>query len=412
MHGDINAPNVSTASPLAAVNSANIPLVVHVIYRLDTGGLENGVVNLINRIPADRFRHAIICLTTYSDFRLRLRRSDVAVFALNKPPGNSLIMLMRLWWLLRKLRPDIVHTRNLAALDATIPAALAGVQVRIHGEHGRDLADLDGNNAARQRLRRFFKPFIHRYVALSKDLENYLREKIGVPSAKIAQLYNGVDTVVFHPTSVARDPLPEAGFASTEAYVIGTVGRMQSEKDQMTLARAFVALSQMVPPSERQLRLVMIGDGPQRAPAVELLRRAGLSNLAWLPGDRNDVAEIMRGLDLFVLPSLAEGISNTILEAMATGLPVVATSVGGNPELVVDGHTGALVPPSDPNTMASAIRDYVMNPEKGKRHGSAARIRAEQCFGLDIMVKNYTDLYDQALMRDRAPLCVQPQERA
>lgn len=398
--------------PLVAVNSTNVPLVVHVIYRLDTGGLENGVVNLINRIPANRYRHAIICLTNYSDFRLRLHRSDVPVFALNKPPGNSPITLIRLWWLLRKLRPAIVHTRNLAALDATIPAALAGIPVCIHGEHGRDLPDLDGSNVARQRLRRFFKPFIHRYVALSKDLENYLREKIGVPSERISQLYNGVDTAVFKPARVAREPLPIAGFAPADAFVIGTVGRMQSEKDQLTLARAFVAVSQILLPTQRQLRLVMIGDGPLRSASADLLKQAGLGDLIWLPGDRSDVADIMRGLDLFVLPSLAEGISNTILEAMASGLPVVATAVGGNPELVLEGQTGALVPPSDPHKMALAICDYVMNPDKAKRHGSAARIRVEQCFGLDVMVKNYTDMYDQALARHHAPLRVQPQERA
>ncbi len=409
MRADISAGVVTEVSEK---NKANVPFIVHVIYRLDIGGLENGLVNLINRIPAERFRHAIICLTTYSDFHLRLRRSDVHVFALNKPPGNSPITLIKLWWLLKKLRPDIVHTRNLAALDGTLPAALARVPVRIHGEHGRDVADLDGSNVARQRLRRFFKPFVHRYVALSKELENYLLEKIGVPSDRVTQLYNGVDTVLFHPACGMRESLPIAGFAPADAFVIGTVGRMQSEKDQLTLARAFVALMQMAPGSERQLRLVMIGDGPLRAAAADLLKKAGLSDVIWLPGDRNDVAEIMRGLDLFVLPSLAEGISNTILEAMASGLPVVATSVGGNPELVMHGQTGTLVPPSDPNKMALAIHDYVLNPEKGKLQGSAARMRVEQFFGLDTMVKKYMDLYDRALERSRAPLRVQPQERA
>ncbi len=407
MRGEIKS---SAGTPVPA-DRVMAPLIAHIIYRLDTGGLENGVVNLINRIPTERFRHAIICLTTYTDFRLRLRRSDVAVFALNKPSGNSPITLIRLWWLLRKLRPDIVHTRNLAALDATIPAALAGIPVRIHGEHGRDVSDLDGNNVARQRLRRFFKPFIHRYVALSKDLERYLQEKIGVPSERVTQLYNGVDTAIFHPAYSGRETLPMAGFETPDAFVIGTVGRMQSEKDQLTLARAFVTLLRMVPRPAKQLRLVMIGDGPLRAAAVDLLRRARLSELTWIPGDRSDVPQIMRGLDLFVLPSLTEGISNTILEAMASGLPVVATSVGGNPELVVNGHTGVLVPPADPGKMALAIHDYVMDPAKGKCHGSAARFRVEQYFGLDVMVKNYMDMYDKALERDCAPLRVQPRER-
>lgn len=404
--------STSADVPVADVNETNIPLIVHVIYRLAIGGLENGVVNLINRIPPERYRHAIICLTTYSDFRLRLHRNDVPVFALNKPVGNSPITLIRLWWLLRKLRPDIVHTRNLGALDATIPAALAGINVRIHGEHGRDMADLDGGNAARQRLRRFFRLFVHRYVALSKDLERYLLEKIGVPFEKVTQLYNGVDTVIFHPAHGAREPLPIANFASADAFVIGTVGRMQSEKDQLTLARAFVTLVQMMPGSPRPLRLVMIGDGPLRTAAIDIFKQSGLGDVVWLPGNRSDVAEVMRGLDLFVLPSLAEGISNTILEAMASGLPVVATSVGGNPELVIHGETGMLVPPSDPDKLALAIRDYALNPDKGKYQGMAARSRAENYFGLEIMVKNYMDLYDRSLELGRARFRVQPQKRA
>src|SRR5688572_9277974 len=134
------------------------PLIAHVIFRLDTGGLENGLINLINRMPAARFRHVIICLTEYSNFRARIER-DVPVFALHKRPGNSPTMHWKLWRLLRRLRPDVVHTRNLAALECTLPAFLARVLVRIHGEHGRDVEDLDGTDPGRRRLRRLFKPF-------------------------------------------------------------------------------------------------------------------------------------------------------------------------------------------------------------------------------------------------------------
>src|SRR5207237_9166164 len=135
----------------------------------------------------------------------------------------------------------------------------------------------------------------------------------------------------------------------------GTVGRMQEVKDQLTLARAFVELLQRSPQAATRLRLVMVGDGPLRKQVADILNQAGWGALAWLPGERDDVPQIMRGFDLFVLPSLAEGISNTILEAMASGLPVVATSVGGNAELVESGRTGQLVPRSDPEAMAHAI---------------------------------------------------------
>ncbi len=370
---------------------------MHIIFRLDVGGLENGLMNLINRIPVERYRHAIICLTDYSAFGNRLKRQDVPVFALNKPPGNNPITHFKLWRLLKQLRPDIVHTRNLAALEGAVPAFLARVPVRIHGEHGRDVGDLDGNHRGYQRLRRLFKPFVHHYVALSKDLESYLHREIRVPASRVAQFYNGVDTELFRPAQVAREALPLAGFAAPDAFVIGTVGRMQSVKDQLTLARAFIEALRIMPEAAHRLRLVMVGDGPLREEVAAMLEHAGVAKLVWLAGARDDVPALMRGLDLFVLPSLGEGVSNTILEAMASGLPVVATAVGGNCELVQEGETGRLVPRSDPQAMASAILHYFKHTEEGRRQGRRARELVERKFSIANMVNSYVDLYDRML---------------
>jgi sugar transferase (PEP-CTERM/EpsH1 system associated) len=391
------ATNLPPELATAVAGTQSVPLIAHVIFRLDVGGLENGLVNLINRIPPQRFRHAIVSLTDYSAFRQRIQRPDVPVFALNKPPGNSPVIHFKLWRLLKQLRPDIVHTRNLAALEAALPAALAGVPVRIHGEHGRDVDDLDGNNTKRQIVRRIFKPFVHRYITVSRDLGTYLQQKVGVPAARIAQIYNGVDSERFHPAGERREEVPCAGFAGPENFVIGTVGRMQDVKDQLTLARAFVRLMQGYPGAEQRLRLVMIGGGPLQEKVRVLLANAGFEQCAWLPGERNDVARIMRSFDLFVLPSLAEGISNTILEAMASGLPVLATAVGGNPELIEPGVTGTLVPRNDAESMARAMRAYVESAELCKRHGSEARREVERRFGMEAMVNAYMAVYDQLL---------------
>jgi sugar transferase (PEP-CTERM/EpsH1 system associated) len=322
---------------------------------------------------------------------------DVAVFNLDKPPGNSPVMHFKLWRLLRRLRPDIVHTRNLAALEAAFPAALAGAPVRIHGEHGRDVDDLDGSNAGRQRLRRLFKPFVHHYITVSRDLASYLEHKVDVPPARITQIYNGVNTDVFHPARGGREPLEWRGSGGNDLFVIGTVGRMQEVKDQVTLARAFAALMRQMPGAQRRVRLAMIGDGPLRERAQKVLAEAGIAQCAWLPGNRNDVPRIMRGFDLFVLPSLAEGISNTILEAMASGLPVVATAVGGNPELVEEGITGTLVPAGDPERMAAALRAYVENADLCRRQGLAALAAIERRFRMDVMMNAYLEVYDNML---------------
>jgi sugar transferase (PEP-CTERM/EpsH1 system associated) len=390
-------PSLCPEPATTVARTQGVPLIAHVIYRLDVGGLENGLVNLINHIPAERFRHAIVCLTDSSAFRERLTRGDVPVFALHKPPGNSPVTQFKLWRLLNRLRPDIVHTRNLGALEATLPAALAGVPVRIHGEHGRDVDDLDGTSTRRQIVRRLYKPFVHQYIALSRDLGSYLQHKIGVPPSRIAQIYNGVDSTLFHPAGKNRDVVPHPDFSGFGHFVIGAVGRMQDVKDQLTLARAFVRLIQVMPEGRQRLRLVMVGEGPLREQVRVLLAEAGVDQYAWLPGERNDVARIMRSFDLFVLPSLAEGISNTILEAMATGLPVLATDVGGNPELVQAGVTGTLVPRDDPESMARAMRAYAENAELCRRQGSEARRTVERRFGMDAMVNAYMAVYDQLL---------------
>jgi sugar transferase (PEP-CTERM/EpsH1 system associated) len=390
-------PNPTLQRSTAACTEHDVPLIAHIIYRLDVGGLENGLVNLINRIPENRFRHAVICLTDYSGFRERIRRTDVPVFALHKPPGNSPAMHLTLWRLLMKLRPDIVHTRNFGALEAALPAALSAVPVRIHSEHGHDIGDLDGSNRKYQWMRRSLKPLVHQYIALSKNLESYLHEKVGIPARLIAQIYNGVDTELFHPALGGRETLPPAGFAGPGQFVIGTVGRMQAVKDPVNLARAFVRLLQIAPQESRRLRLVMVGDGPLRDQVRNVLAQGGASELVWLAGEREDVPRIMRGLDLFVLPSISEGISNTVLEAMASGLPVLATRVGGNPELIEEGLTGTLVPRSDSDSLASAMSLYARNPELCRMHGSAGRRSVERRFALNGMVNAYMTIYDAML---------------
>src|SRR5262249_30644882 len=155
----------------------------------------------------------------------------------------------------------------------------------------------------------------------------------GVQAERVTHIYNGVDAQRFHPRTGPRPPVGAMGGVSPETFVVGTVGRMQTVKDQITLVRAFLHLLDSAPELRGRLKLVVVGEGPLRGQSLRLLRAAGAEPLAWLPGERADVPEIMRALDLFVLPSLAEGVSNTILEAMASGLPVVATRVGGNPEL-------------------------------------------------------------------------------
>ena len=171
---------------------------------------------------------------------------------------------------------------------------------------------------------------------------------------------------------------------------------MAAVKDQLSLVRAFLLLLEKLDRYERaRLRLMIVGDGPCRQPCLDLLAQAGAQHQAWLPGTRDDVAPLLRAMDIFVLPSLAEGSSNTILEAMATGLPVVATDVGGNAELVQPGWSGALVPPRSPELLAAALFDYYRAPELGARHGARGRRQVLAEHSLAAMAGAYLAVYDR-----------------
>ena len=370
------------------------PLIAHVMYRFDVGGLENGIVNLINHMPRDAYRHVVIALTEITDFRRRIVRDDVQFIALNKRPGHALWMYPRLFRLFRELRPHIVHTRNLAALELAVPAWAAGVAFRIHGEHGRDVGDLDGSNKKFQWVRRLYRPFVTYYIALSHDLAHYLTDRVGVGRNKVCQIYNGVDAQRFYPAD-RRQAMTGCPFDDSDLWLVGTVGRMQTVKNQTDLARAFIEVLRLVPALRKRLRLVMIGDGSLRQPVQALLEEASCADLAWLPGERGDVPDVLRGLDCFVLPSLAEGVSNTILEAMACGLPVIATDVGGNSELVDDGSTGILVPPGNVPALAAAIAGLADDGKRAAAMGRAGRQRVEREFSMAAMVDQYRTLYDR-----------------
>jgi sugar transferase (PEP-CTERM/EpsH1 system associated) len=218
-----------------------------------------------------------------------------------------------------------------------------------------------------------------------------------VSASRIEQIYNGVDTQNFRPARASDEPVPGMPFDEPGLWLVGTVGRMQQVKDQTNLARAFVQAVSASAEAARRLRLVMVGDGPLRAEAAQILEAAGVSGLAWLPGERADVGQIMRRLDCFVLPSIGEGISNTILEAMASALPVIATAVGGNVELVRAGTTGMLVPAQNSVAMSEAILGYFADTDLARKHGCAGRALVERRFSLDAMVDRYQAVYDGML---------------
>jgi len=365
--------------------------VLHVVYRFDIGGLENVIVELINRLPAERFEHVVLALTTVGEFAQRVQREGVRFIALDKPPGHTLGQYPRLWRLLRELRPDVLHTCNIGPLEVVPVAWLAGVPTRVHVEHGWDAPDLQGESRKYRWLRRLYRPFVGHYVSVSADLDRYLEAGVGVPAARRSLISNGVDTQRFVP---GGGTLPaDCPWRPGEHWIVGTVGRMVTVKNQTMLAQAFVRMLQQRPDLAPRARLIMLGDGPLRTEVQRILGEAGLAELAWLPGARSDVAEVLPALDAFVLPSLAEGTSCTLQEAMACARPVLATAVGGTPALIQDQVDGLLLPERDAQAMADALIALHDDPARAQRLGAAARRKAVERFSIDAMVHAYHALF-------------------
>lgn len=367
--------------------------IVHVVYRFGVGGLENVLVQLINRLPIEQFEHIVLSLTSIGDIKNRITQPGVRFIELHKPPGHAIALYPSIYRLLREIRPDVLHTCNLAALEITPLARLAGVRWRVHAEHGWDAHDPKGESSRYQCIRKLYRPFVSHYVAVSRDINNYLGRSIGVPAHCRSLIANGVDTNRFTPVFGAQATVTGCPFDPAQHWLVGTVGRLQTIKNQSLLARAFVELLGRHPEAADQMRLVVVGEGPLRAEVEGILASAGVRQLAWLAGSRDDVADILRCLQCFVLPSQAEGTSCTLQEAMACGLPVVATAVGGNPELVEPGVTGDLVPPGDAVSMADAIWKIYSSPERANGYGRMARDRAVEGLGVDGMVACYARLF-------------------
>lgn len=371
-------------------------LIVHVMYSFGIGGLENVIVQLINTLPSDRYDHVVLSLTTVSDFKNRITRDDVRFVELHKAAGHAFSLYPKIYQILRALKPAVVHTCNLAALEIVPIAALAGVPLRVHAEHGWDAHDPDGTNPRYQWLRRAYRPFVSRYVAVSKDIQGYLHRRVGIPNSKIVLIANGVDTDVFTPHAGARTVVRDLPFDPAIHWLIGCVGRLQTVKNQPLLVRAFLRVLADHPDASERLRLVIVGDGPLRADIEVLLKDAGKSHLVWLAGARSDVADVMKMFHCFVLPSQAEGTSCTLQEAMATGLPIVATAVGGTPDLVADGLNGLLVPSGDEAALANAIWQLYSVPDVALKMQSANREKAISKFALSGMIVSYCRIFDGA----------------
>jgi sugar transferase (PEP-CTERM/EpsH1 system associated) len=372
--------------------------IVHVVHSLHVGGLENGLVNLLNRLDPERFKQTVCCLTSAGELAERINVPGVEIMELNVPAGQFRFPLLRLAKMFHRLSPNIVHTRGWPTVDAVFAARCAGISHLIHGEHGREHSDVNGNNWKRNQVRRLVGHVVDRYVIVCDFFRLWLNEACRVKEDRIVYIPNGVDTEKFRPLNSAWDAKVsevrrglrcQLGLPP-DAMLVGSVGRLDPVKDFPTLMKAF----HQVKDGFSRAKLVIVGDGPVRSTLTRLGEELGLdSSLIWL-GERNDIPELLRCFDIFVQTSIFEGMSNTILEAMASSLPIVATDTGGNPEVVNNGESGVLVPVGGVTELGVALRRYLSDPVLRYEHGFNSRKRAIDCFDLSLMAKRYAEMYE------------------
>lgn len=350
--------------------------IVHLVSTLNMGGLEMFVWNLARLNDRRQFELHVVCLGETGDLANRFLELKVPVVGLDVEHCSKVRTVYSLVRHLRPLNPDILHTHNPRPhLFGTIAARLMRCPVLINTKHGRNRTDLP-----RQiRMNRILSKLSACVVPVSEDAAAVAREIEGVPESKLKVIRNGVDLEVFR-----RPPAPTA-FRKRAIHV----ARLNLIKDQVTLLKA----AKLVLNAEPDFELEIVGDGPSRSELETLHQELDLNGSVRFLGAQDAISELLAEANLFVLSSLSEGISLTLLEAMATALPVIATDVGGNREVVLCGKTGLLVPSQSPNELADAIIKLLRDPDLARAMGQAGRERVEAEFDLRRAVKEYESLY-------------------
>jgi len=369
--------------------------VLHVIATLDPAGAERQLTHLCRRLDRGRFQPAVCCLTRGGPLESPLAEANVPVWIIDKRGKWDVAVLLRLRRVIREFRPQILHTwLPTANTLGRMGEVGCGVPVRIASERAADL----WKGCVRRWIDRALVRRTARVVCNADALRRFLVEQIRLPAEKIAVIRNGLDLDEFDAAARAGPlatlaPMPEGA-------LIGAVGRLEPQKGMTYLLDAFSRL----PPRFAGAELWIAGDGPEAHALQEQAASAGVAERVRFLGLRHDVPALLERFDLFVLPSLWEGLPNAVLEAMAARRAVVATEVDGTPEAVVDisaanadEATGVLVPPRDSDALAQAMGRLLDDSQLRMRLGEAGRRRVAAEFGMERMVNQTQALYETAL---------------
>lgn len=358
--------------------------VMHVVENLNMGGAERVVIDLVQAQQARGIDCTVVCLFDAGVLAPELAVSHTEVIALGKRPGLDRNVLGALRALVRTRRPDVIHTHNAVPHYYAVLATLGLSVRRINTRHG--MGDFLGNRKQRWLYRLAMLATYRACCVCDAAREQFVRAGM-MPARKAVTVYNGLPLARF--SENGRGALRELLSLGDDARVLLTVGRLNPAKEQQRLIDAFTRLA----PAHPDLHLVLVGDGPERAALQAAADRQPCAERIHFTGARSDVPALLRDAAVFALSSRTEGFSIALLEAGCAALPVVATAVGGNGEIIADGERGVLVPAGDSAALASAI-ETLLAPEPGKRYGDTlARWVADHC-SVEVMATRYQQVYD------------------
>ncbi|HEX5133273.1 MAG TPA: glycosyltransferase [Candidatus Krumholzibacteria bacterium] len=360
--------------------------VAHIVQDLDVGGLERVVMSLLDATDPARYRTVLYTLGEGGDLAGEVERRGHAVRRLAKRSGLDYVLFPRLVRCLRADAVDVVHAHNYSALVyGSIAGRIAGVGGVIYTAHG-------AKTASRRATRRYQRlGLVDDVVFVSGDALRVALAAGAVEKRNLHTIENGVRLEEYARSNSQRLAARQSLGIDAAAPVVGIVARLTRAKDHVNLLDAFARVRERHPAA----RCVIVGDGELRGAITDHVQALGLGKEVLMLGRRDDVADVLSAFDVYVLSSYTEGLAVTLLEAMAAGLPVVATDVGGNPEVVVDGVTGRLVPARDAAALADAIMGMLADRERARAMGEAGRIRCQERFGVNTMTRRYQKLYDR-----------------
>jgi sugar transferase (PEP-CTERM/EpsH1 system associated) len=370
--------------------------ILHVLDSLAIGGMERVVIDVVNGLDGGRFSQVICCVSRLGEAAQQVR-GEVRCYDMGKGAKRDLLMPLRLARVLRRERPDIVHTQSWSGIDGVIAGKIAGGARIVHSEHGRNLPYIHFEPLKRKLARRAIYHLADVVFTVSEETRDYYCRETGFPRERMRVIPNGVPVARFE-AAQANGARGELGVAADD-FVIGIVSRLNPTKDILTLARAFARL--YCGQREPRLKLLIVGDGEGRAELENFAAEQGLKHAIIFAGLRQDVPRLLRAMDVFALSSLSEGMPITVLEAMCAALPVVATRVGANPELIAEGETGFLVEPRADEQMAERLARLMVDRGLARRFGAAGRRKVEQQYSLDVMLRRYEELYLSLMSRTK-----------